>query len=139
MASQIGTATRNNLIEQVKVLTRTASTDFIAEQFVGSTSGQALPLAPAAVVEGLCLQDINASTTPDYAVAGELMCDGFDKTIDRFLVTVTGTATKAMEQSDFDISAGDAGTIDVSAPGTQFKLERFISPTLCEFSVLLTA
>jgi len=132
-------ASRNNLIEQIKTLTRTASTDFVAGQFLKSVSGQVLPLTATVAVEGLCLQDVNAGITPNYAVESDIMVDGFDKTIDRFLVTVTGTATKAMEQSNFDISAGSASVIDVSAPGTQFKLERFISPTLCEFSVLLTS
>ena len=109
-------ATRNNLIEQIKVLVRVASTAFTFGGFLKSNGlGQVLPLTPGApVVQALGLEEVT-SQDPYYAVASDMYVDGFDVTIDRFLVQITGTATKAMEQLTFDISAGSASIIDVGA------------------------
>jgi hypothetical protein len=109
-------AKRNNLMETIQPLKRVASTDFNNGEFVMSNgAGKVLPLDPANVVAGLNLQDINSSTTPNYAVAEEIMCDTVIKTVDRFLVDVTGTATALMEGRTFDISSGDSGVISVAA------------------------
>lgn len=132
-------ATRNNLIEQIDVKHRVASTLYAFGGFLKSNgAGEVLPLTATVPVFGLGLQEITASD-PNYAVEQDYPYDGINKTIDRFLVQVTGTATSEMEGLSFDISAGSASIIDVGSAGTQFRMERFISATLCEFSVQLTA
>ena len=110
-------ASRNNLIEQMKVLVRAASTAFGAGKFLKSTgvgTGTVSPLTPAVPVVGLGLEEITSST-PGYATASDMYVDGVAKTIDRFLITCAGTATKSMEGKTFNISASDAGTVDVSS------------------------
>ena len=108
-------AKRNNLMETVKPLKRVASTTFVGGDFVMNNGlGKVLPLDPNNVVEGLCLQDINSSSTPNFAVSEELMCDSVIKTVDRFLVDVVGTAAATMELRTFDISSADSGVIDVA-------------------------
>lgn len=108
-------ATRNNLIEQVKAKVRAASTAFGFGKFVKETSataGTVSPLTPVANVVGLGLEEIT-SQDPYYATAMDMYVDGINKTIDRFLCACSGTATKAMEGKTFNISASDAGTVDV--------------------------
>ena len=83
------------------------------------------------------MQTVTSADT-DYAAETEIPVDVVNKTVDRFLIEVTGTATSEMVGLPFDISAGSASVVDVGSAGTQFRLERFISATLCEFSVLLS-
>lgn len=107
-------ATRNNLIEQIKMLVRVASTVFAFGGFLQSNgAGKVLPLTPGDAVVGLGLQEVTASD-PNYAVAQDMPVDGINKTIDRFLVQITGTATALMEGRVFDISAGSASIISVT-------------------------
>ncbi len=107
---------RNNLIEQIKTNKRAPSIIFKDGDFVqANASAQYIPLTPNNVVQALCLQDINSSSTPHFAVAEELMVDGDLKTVDRFLVDVSGTAAAGMQLGTFDIDASDAGVISVAA------------------------
>lgn len=109
-------AHRNNLIEQVKPKTRAASTVFSFGKFLKETSataGTVSPLTPVANVVGLGLEDITAQD-PYYATAMDMYVDGVNKTIDRFVIQCTGTATKQMEGKTFNISAADAGVVDVA-------------------------
>ncbi len=131
-------AKRNNLIEQIDVKHRVASTAYAFGGFVKSNgAGEILPLTAGVPVFGLGLMEITSSD-PYYAVEMDYPYDGPLKTVDRFLVDVTGTATSEMEGLTYDISAGSASIIDVGSAGTQFRMERFISATLAEFSVVLT-
>lgn len=131
-------ATRNNLIEQIDVKHRVPSTAYAFGGFLKSNgAGEVLPLTATVPVLGLGLQEITASD-PFYAVEQDYPYDGINKTIDRFLVQVEGTATSEMEGLSFDIGS-TASIISVGSSGTQFRMERFISATLCEFSVQLTA
>lgn len=131
-------ATRNNLIETISLYPKAASTAFAFGGFVMSNgSGEITPLTPTNPVFGLGLQTVTSADT-DYAAETEIPVDVVNKTVDRFLIEVTGTATSEMVGLPFDISAGSASVVDVGSAGTQFRLERFISATLCEFSVLLS-
>lgn len=114
-------AYRNNLIEQVKNLKRVASTVYDFGDFVMDNGlGQIIPLTPTKKVEGINLMQMDA-TNPYFALANyDLPIDGAAVTIDRFLVEVTGTATAAMQGSDFNVDATDPGKIAVGTYHTMF-------------------
>lgn len=110
---------RNNLIEQAKFMKRLASTVYAFGAFVqNNLLGQVIPLTPTAPVAGVGLQAVAASD-PNYTAANaDYPVDGIDVTVDRFLCDITGTATAAMVGSKFNISATDAGAVDVSTYST---------------------
>lgn len=133
-------ASRNNLIETIEPKTVAPSTAFnVGDWVTGNGAGEFVPLTPTDPVAGLCLEKV-ASTDPNYAQEKMISIDTVIQTVDRFLMPVgTGTATSEMEGLTFDVDAADAGALDVSAPGTQFEVTRFITASLVEVRVVLTA
>lgn len=133
------TTTRNNLVESIEPMKAPASTAFLTGSWVKADgTGGVVPLTPTAKVLGLCGETVS-STDSNYATAKYISVDTVSKDVDRFLMPVTtGTATAAMEQSTFDVDAGNSYGLDVSGAGTQFRITKFISATQVEVSVLLT-
>lgn len=102
-------------------------------------AGAVQPLAPTDPVVGLNLCPIY-STDPDFASNKLITYDGINVTEDRFLMPVTtGSAAASDIGSSFDIDGGNSYGLNVSAPGTQFKITKVIAVDLVEVQVLLTA
>lgn len=135
-------AIRNNGIETNSPKRKAASVAYNNEMFLmpgtSGTAGQAIPLTSSGVVLGLCMETIT-STSTNYAIVDDLQVDTITNTTDRFLMPIgAGTLTAAMENSTYNVFT-DSKSLDVSASGTQFRVEKFISPTLAEVSVIKLA
>ena len=128
---------RNNLIETIDPKTIAASTAVNpGDALTSNGAGEFVPATAGDVIEGIALEKVS-STDPNYASEKMISVDTVVQTTDRFLVNVgTGTATSEMEGLTFDLT--DAGSIDVSAPGTQVEITRFISASLVEVRIVLT-
>lgn len=110
------------------------STVFVPGQFLQKDGlGHVEPLQPGGYPEVLCLEAVQA-TDPNFAAANKrIACDAITEDTDRFYMPVgVGTATSAMELQIFDVDPSDAGALDVTAPGTQFKVWKFINSGLVE-------
>ena len=100
-------------------------------------SGLVEPLEPGNPIMGLSMEKITAQDS-NYDSNDRIAVDVQWNQEDRAEMLVSGgTATLALEGSSFDVDATDAGVLDISAPGTQFKVTRFISATLVEVQAML--
>lgn len=126
---------RNNLTETIDPKPIPASTALAANIWLMTNgSGEFIALTATNPVTGLLLEAV-ASTDPDYAVEKLRSVDVVTSTVDRFLMDVSaGTATSEMVGLYFDVGS-DPGSLDVSAPGTQFEVTRFINAALVEVRV----
>lgn len=118
---------------------KAASTQFNVGDFISyNGSGQVVPATAGDAIVGEILEKIS-STDDDYASTRQI---SFQKVTNqyKFEIPVTiGTATAAMVGSTFDIDTAKPGSLDVSAPGTQITISKFISDILVEGYVVLLA
>lgn len=129
-------AERNNLIETVEPKTRKAST--VIEQGMWAQSdgaGAFEPLQPGNPVAGLFMENVTTQS-PYFAQEAFINVDTISADVDRWLMNVTvGTANANMEGLSFDVDPSDAKSLDVSTPGLQFIITRYISATQVEVKV----
>jgi len=131
-------AKRSQLTETNDPRRKVVETDYeIGFWLQDAGSGTVEPLEPGNPVQGLCLEKISAMDS-NYDSNDRIAVDVQWNTEDRAEMAVgTGTATVSMEGQSFDVDAADAGALDVSAPGTQFKITKFINADLVEVQVML--
>ncbi len=124
-------AKRINFSETNEPLRKVAETTYaLGDWLQDAGSGLVEPLEPGNPIMGLVMEPVFA-TDDNYDSNDRIACDIEMNTEDLFEMPVgTGTATIAMEGQLFDVDASDAGALDVSGNGTQFKLARFVSATL---------
>lgn len=102
-----------------------------------ATAGTVEPLNPGEPIMGLCIEDVRASDD-NFDTNDRIAVDVQWNEEDRAEMEVTGgTASVDIEGNSFDVSAGDSAVLNIAAPGTQFKVTRFISETLVEVQPML--
>jgi hypothetical protein len=122
--------------EEDKYTDKTASTPMANGAFLTLASGYCLTATPGAALLGVCQEDVLASDV-DYASTRKIAYQTSYNNY--FIMDVTaGTATQAMVGSPFNVDTGGA-SLDVSAPGTQLEITKFISATKVEAKVILFA
>lgn len=128
-------ATRRKSIENVETAPKAASTVFnVGDWLQWNGTGEVTPLTTVDPVAGLCLEPI-ATTDSDYSSTRQIHFDQGIQPTDRFLMTVgTGSATEANIGNTYDVG-GSASVLDVSSPGTQFRVTQVFSTTLVEVAV----
>ena len=133
-------AQRRKNIENIETAPKLASTVFNVGDWVEwAGAGEIQPLTPTTPVAGLCLEPIR-STDADYASIRQIHIDLAIESNDRFLMPVaTGSAAASDIGLPFDVDAVEFGSLDVSAPGTQFTVTQVLSATLVEVKVSLFA
>jgi hypothetical protein len=126
---------RNNGTETIEPKTYAASLAQASGSWLMSNgTGEFIALTATNPVAGLLMETI-ASTDPNFASEKLVSVDLVTSTTDRFTMDVSaGTATSEMEGLFFDVGS-NPGSLDVSAPGTQFQVTRFISATQVEVRV----
>lgn len=127
-------ATRRKSVENVETAPKAASTVFTPGMWLQwNGTGEVEPLTTVDPVAGLCLEPI-ATTDVDYATTRQIHFDQGIQPTDRFLMTVgTGSATEANIGNTYDVAT--SSTLDVSGPGTQFRVTQVLSATLVEVAV----
>ncbi len=114
---------RNNGLPAKKA----ASTAFKVGDFIyPDGSGAYLPATNDVPLFGVINEEIQ-STDSDYADVRPINVSTPVNLMDELLIPVTtGTATDALEGTYVDIDSGDASGVDVSSPGTQIYVTRFV-------------
>ena len=127
---------RRKSVPNPETAPKAASTVFnVGDWLQWNGTGEVAPLTTVDPVAGLCLQPI-AATDDDFASTRQIYFDQGIQPTDRFLMDVgTGSATEANIGNTYDVDAADAGSLDVSAPGTQFRVTQVLSATLVEVAV----
>lgn len=98
-------------------------------------TGGVIPATPTDPILGVCQEDVTAAD-PDFASTRMIAYQTAQNNYFNIDVTA-GTATAAMVGLPFDLDT--ASSLDVSAPGTQVEITKFISATEVEVKVILLA
>jgi len=127
---------RRKNIENVETSPKAASTVFKVGDWVQwNGTGEVTPLTTVDPVAGLCLEAV-AATDDDYATTRQIHIDQGIQPTDRFIMSVgTGTATEANIGNTYDVDGSDAGALDVSGAGTQFRVTQVFSASSVEVAV----
>lgn len=110
-------AKRNNLIETNDPKAKAASVAIKLGDWMMKVAQYMTPAKPGNPILGLSLDKV-ASTDPNYATNQMFPLDGVSVDVDRFLMDVTGTATSAMVNGQFDVDPTDAAKLDVTTYST---------------------
>lgn len=97
-------------------------------------AGGVIPSTPGVAIMGIGQEDVMASDV-DYASTRSIAYQTVGPNTYFQIVVSIGTATAAMIGLPFDLATPE--TLDVSAPGTQIEITKFISATLVEGKVIL--
>lgn len=119
--------------EEDKYTNKAASTAMANGEFLTyDGSGGVIPATPGDPILGVCQEDVQSSDV-DYTSTRKI---AYQTSLNNYfnITVTTGTATAAMVGSPFDLDT--PSTLDVSAPGTQVEITKFISATEVEVKVI---
>lgn len=119
--------------EENQYTNKAASTALANGEFLTyNGTGGVIPATPGDPILGVCQEDV-LSSDADYTSTRLIAYQTAQNNYFNITVT-TGSAAATMVGSPFDLDT--ASTLDVSAPGTQVEITKFISATEVEVKVI---